>query len=396
MLKVAGGVTTGNLSYQGTWDANTNTPTLTSSVGTQNYYYVVSTAGSTDLNGITDWQIGDWAIFNGTVWQKIDQSPAVQSVNGQTGAVVLTAANVGAVANTVHVIAGTGLTGGGQLTGNVTISLASNVNVGNLTVDFIDFNTAANITVTESVLTWNADAGTLAVGVEGGLPLNIGTENLVKVYNNTGSPLAKGDVVSVTGAQGQVPTVALSSASSEPLSRDTLGIVQEAIPNADTGFVCTFGVVNNINTYGTTAGDPIYLSTSAGDFTSTEPQAPNHIVMLGWVVRVANTPSSNDGQIFVTINNGWELNELHNVQINSPLNNQLLAYSTGSNVWINTSNISVNNVTAANVTVTANLFANLSTSNTAAMPDPSLPLAPEGYVTIYVNGTAKKIPYYGV
>jgi len=53
-------------------------------------------------------------------------------------------------------------------------------------------------------------------------------------------------------------------------------------------------------------------------------------------------------------------------------------------------------VTAANVTITANLFANLATSNTAAMPDPSLPLAPEGYITVYVNGSAKKIPYYGV
>jgi hypothetical protein len=54
------------------------------------------------------------------------------------------------------------------------------------------------------------------------------------------------------------------------------------------------------------------------------------------------------------------------------------------------------NLEAANVTVTANLFANLATSNTAAMPDPSLPLNPEGYVEIVVNGTTKKVPYYGV
>lgn len=126
MLKVAGGgIATGTLSYEGTWDANTNTPTLTSSVGTQNEYYVVSTAGTTNLNGITDWQIGDWAIFNGSVWQKIDQSPAVQSVNGQTGAVVLTAPDVGATPNTAYVLAGTGISGGGQLTGNVTINLAN-------------------------------------------------------------------------------------------------------------------------------------------------------------------------------------------------------------------------------------------------------------------------------
>ena len=80
----------GALSYQGTWNASTNTPTLTSSVGTKGYYYVVSVAGSTNLNGITDWVVGDWAVYNGSIWQKIDNTDAVTSVNGYTGTVVLT------------------------------------------------------------------------------------------------------------------------------------------------------------------------------------------------------------------------------------------------------------------------------------------------------------------
>ena len=84
----------GALSYQGTWDASTNTPTLTSSVGTKGYYYVVSVAGNTNLNGITDWLVGDWAVYNGTVWQKVDNTETVTSVNGQTGAVVLTTTDV--------------------------------------------------------------------------------------------------------------------------------------------------------------------------------------------------------------------------------------------------------------------------------------------------------------
>jgi hypothetical protein len=84
----------GDLNYQGTWNASTNTPTLVSSVGTKGYYYVVDVAGSTNLNGITDWQIGDWAIFNGTVWQKVDNTDAVTSVNGQVGTVVLTTTNI--------------------------------------------------------------------------------------------------------------------------------------------------------------------------------------------------------------------------------------------------------------------------------------------------------------
>lgn len=80
--------------YQGVWNANTNTPTLTSSVGTDGNYYIVNVAGSTDLNGVTDWKVGDWAIFHGGTWQKVDNTDAVSSVNGFTGAVSLTTDNI--------------------------------------------------------------------------------------------------------------------------------------------------------------------------------------------------------------------------------------------------------------------------------------------------------------
>lgn len=83
----------GALDYKGTWNANTNTPTLASGVGAKGDYYIVSVAGTTNLDGITDWQIGDWAIFNGTAWQKIDNSDQVLSVFGRTGAVVAAASD---------------------------------------------------------------------------------------------------------------------------------------------------------------------------------------------------------------------------------------------------------------------------------------------------------------
>jgi hypothetical protein len=118
----------GALSYQGTWDASTNTPTLTSSVGTKGYYYVVNVAGSTNLNGITDWVIGDWAVYNGTVWQKVDNTEAVTSVNGYTGTVVLTQTDIsGTVPTSRTITAGTGLTGGGDLTANRTLAIDSTV-----------------------------------------------------------------------------------------------------------------------------------------------------------------------------------------------------------------------------------------------------------------------------
>jgi hypothetical protein len=80
--------------YQGTWNAATNTPALASGVGTKGYYYIVSVAGTTNLDGITDWFVGDWAIFDGTAWQQVDNTDAVVSVNGQTGAVSLTTDNI--------------------------------------------------------------------------------------------------------------------------------------------------------------------------------------------------------------------------------------------------------------------------------------------------------------
>ena len=64
----------GGINYQGAWDADTNNPALTSSTGTKGHYYVVNVAGATNLDGITDWRIGDWAIFNGTAWEKIDNT----------------------------------------------------------------------------------------------------------------------------------------------------------------------------------------------------------------------------------------------------------------------------------------------------------------------------------
>lgn len=62
----------GAVSYQGTWNASTNNPTITSGVGTKGYYYVVSVAGTTSIDGESLWGVGDWIIFNGTAWQKVD------------------------------------------------------------------------------------------------------------------------------------------------------------------------------------------------------------------------------------------------------------------------------------------------------------------------------------
>jgi len=105
MLKTVSSVinTIGALNYKGTWNASTNSPTLVSSVGTKGDYYVVSVSGSTNLNGITDWVVSDWCVFNGSVWQKVDNSEVIYVSNVATG---------------------TGLTGG-PITTTGTIALAN-------------------------------------------------------------------------------------------------------------------------------------------------------------------------------------------------------------------------------------------------------------------------------
>lgn len=97
----------GGAMYQGVWNASTNSPALSSGVGTKGYYYVVNVNGSTNLDGITDWKVGDWAIFNGTTWDKVDNTDAVSSVNGAIGAVSIA---VTGTSNRIDVTGGAGVT----------------------------------------------------------------------------------------------------------------------------------------------------------------------------------------------------------------------------------------------------------------------------------------------
>jgi hypothetical protein len=106
MLKTVSSVANalGALNYKGTWNATTNTPTLASGVGTQGDYYVVSVAGATDLDGITNWGVGDWAAFNGSVWQRVEGGADGNFVNltasGTATITGLSSLNGGLIVNT--------------------------------------------------------------------------------------------------------------------------------------------------------------------------------------------------------------------------------------------------------------------------------------------------------
>jgi len=276
------GSVAGGLSYQGTWNATTNTPTLTSSVGTNGYYYVVDTAGSTNLNGITDWQIGDWLLFNGSVWQKIDQSNLVTSVNSQTGAVSLTYTDVNAIGSVT------------STDGSVTVSTTSGV---------------ADLSVAVSASTTNV---------------------ICLVRNTTGATLTKGTAVYINGATGQIPTVSKALATSDATSAQTLGLMSADLANNSNGYVTIIGLIQNINTSAYTDGEQLYLSpTTAGTLTATKPYAPQHLVYVAVVEHAHPT----QGKLFVKVQNGYEMDELHNVSAQSPSNGQVLIYNASTSLW---------------------------------------------------------------
>ena len=194
----------------------------------------------------------------------------------------------------------------------------------------VDFNQAGGSDAVAR-LVWNDTDGTLNLGLKGGnVVLQVGQEEVLRVLNNTGSALSSGQAVYITGASGQRPTVALAQANAEMTSSKVLGIVTEPIANNAQGFVTTGGLVRGINTIALTEGAVVYVSASvAGGLTSTRPTQPSHSVMVGYCVRSHST----GGILYTMVQNGYELDELHDVLITSLAANNMLRYD--GTVWRN-------------------------------------------------------------
>ena len=128
--------------------------------------------------------------------------------------------------------------------------------------------------------------------------VQVGQENLVRVYNNTGSTILNGKVCYINGASGAFPTVALAKADSSTTSQATLGICTADIPTGEYGYITTDGIVHDINTNGMTAGASVYLSdATAGEFTTTAPLQPSYAIVVGYVTEVSATT----GAVYVQI-----------------------------------------------------------------------------------------------
>lgn len=171
----------------------------------------------------------------------------------------------------------------------------------------------------------------------------------VYAKNTTGGPLTKGQAVYISGAQGDHPVLALASAASESSSSKTLGLLKQNLDNNEFGYVVTEGVLGGLNTNSAgSAGDTVWLSPSTpGGLVyglSNKPSAPDHMVFIGYVLR----KNTNNGTIYIKVQNGFELQELHNVAISGVTNGQFLQYNSGSGLWLasssgNFTSLSVNN-----------------------------------------------------
>ena len=394
----------GAVKYQGTWNASTNTPTLASGVGTQGYYYVVSTAGSTNLDGITSWAVGDWAIYNGTAWQKIDNTDAVTSVNGFTGTVVLTASDVGATpatsgtsilygngtGGTSNVTVGTGLTfaggtlastaaGGdvvgpasstdnaiarfdlttGKLLQNSTVTIDDNGNVNQANAITFDV-TPATLPTTPGTLYWDSADGnqTLSLIMAGGTATQqIGEETYYRI--KASAAITEGQVVMFTGTVGA--SGGLEGAPASGLTASTasyvMGIATQNMAHNDWGYVTSFGLVRGIDTTGGAEawvdGQILYYDpTVAGGLTKTLPSAPNAKVQVCAVVYAAS-----NGSLFVRPSFGGALGQYEgDVQVTTPANGDLLIRNQTSGKWVNApltagTGVSIGNAAGA-VTVT--------------------------------------------
>jgi hypothetical protein len=161
-----------------------------------------------------------------------------------------------------------------------------------------------------------------------------------EVRNSTGATLYKGSIIYLSGSTGNLPNAVLALATSDATSAQTFGVVYADIANNSDGFVITLGQINTLDTrtvapHPFTAdplidGDVLYLSpTNPGWVTNVKPVAPNHMVYVGMVVRTSPT----NGTIQYRIQNGYELDELHNVVATSPANNDYMYYDSSTSLY---------------------------------------------------------------
>jgi len=244
----------------------------------------------------------------------------------------------------------------------------------NLTADHIALNvnpSGAGFVV--GATEWNNTIGSSQTLLKGGnVTLKNGVDLVARIVNkvtpNTTLTKANYQAVRVSGATGGRMSVELAQANNDLNSADTIGLVCETIATNQEGFIITVGQLLDINTTGSLQGetwvdgDVLYLSpTTAGQITKVKPTGAGHIVVIGYV----EYAHAVNGSIYVKVMNGWELDELHDVDIISPATNDILYYAADS-LWKNKA-LTKSDVGLGNVDNTSDLNKQISTATQAAI-----------------------------
>jgi hypothetical protein len=265
-----------------------------------------------EWSAVTPLSVVSWGAITGTLSNQTDLQSALDAK-----ALKITA-----------ITAGTGLTGGGDLSASRTISMLADV-----PADSLNFNTAATETTAIGKMFWNSTEGAPQVGLAGGnVQLQMGSMLVAYVRNGEATTLNKGEVVYLFGATGNRASVKRASNVADSSSSKTIGLVAESIGANQNGFIITQGVLDGLSLGSPyVEGDSIYLDTTPGAFTRVKPTQPDHIVFIGVVERA----NAGNGQMYIRPQNGFELEELHDVLITSRQNNQTILWNSATTLWVN-------------------------------------------------------------
>jgi len=295
-----------------------------------------STTGSIDLDNTLQVLGGNnitTSISGGTLTISGDKSIDVNEINsGDSSAIQINdALNVSGTLNAktivtndlisedstaIQVLDDLGVSGNLSVTGDIT------------TADSLQFDTAAAEAVATGKLYYSSAYGTLAHGLSDGSEIIDGVDLVAYVTNAEATTLTKGTVVYIFGASGDRPSVKRADNSGDPTSSKTLGIVKNDITAGNAGYVVTQGIITGLNLGTYTAGDVLWLGTS-GAFTATKPTYPAHLVFIGVVLRA----NAGNGLVYVKPQNGYELGELHDVDVSTAVANDILKYD--GSAWVN-------------------------------------------------------------
>lgn len=222
---------------------------------------------------------------------------------------------------------------------NTSVSLSGHTHTSS---NITDFNSSVSGLLPVKNIT--AGTGTIISSTTGVFTVNV--DNAPKIvtnaFNNTGSSIPKFRAVYINGGQGDQPTIGLASYNGEGTSSKTYGVTAQQIDHMSTGNVVVFGALTGVNTdqfnpsapMGNVNGSGLYLS-SSGQLTITKPSAPYHTVYIGTIVRT----HQNEGVVEVRIQNGFELEELHNVKISGVAHKDVVVYNSGNSLWENNNKV---------------------------------------------------------